>query len=53
MAMLPTTKYLPCNIKDIDDKDKYQLGIRAKQATGAITVNLTDSLMLDYNDMGR
>lgn len=37
------------NIKDIDDKDKYQLGIRAKQANGAITVNLTDSLMLDYN----
>ncbi|MEO6229926.1 MAG: translocation/assembly module TamB domain-containing protein [Ferruginibacter sp.] len=37
------------NIKDIDGKDKYQLGARIEQKNTAIVTNLTDSLMLDYD----
>ena len=37
------------NIKDIDGKDKYQLGLNAKQEPGGvIRTSLSDTLMLDY-----
>ncbi len=37
------------NIKDIDNKDKYQLGARVSQESdGGIRASLSDSLMLDY-----
>jgi len=39
------------NIKDGKQKDKYQLGLKAVQeANGAVKANLSDSLMLDYDN---
>ncbi|MEP7108101.1 MAG: translocation/assembly module TamB domain-containing protein, partial [Ferruginibacter sp.] len=37
------------NIKDIDGKDKYQLGAKLAPEKAGIKVNLSDSLMLDYD----
>ena len=42
--------YSKLNIKDIDGKDKYQLGtIVIQEKDGGIKANLSDTLMLDYN----
>ena len=38
------------NIKDLDGKDKYELGAKVSQeADGGIRANLSDTLMLDYD----
>ena len=42
--------YSKLNIKDIDGKDKYQLGAKVAPEKGGIKVNLSDSLMLDYDN---
>ncbi|MEO5889132.1 MAG: translocation/assembly module TamB domain-containing protein [Ferruginibacter sp.] len=43
--------YSKLKIKDIDGKDKYQLGVKVAQEKGnAIRATLSDSLMLDYNN---
>ena len=41
--------YSNLNIKDIDGKDKYQLGVKVAQDNGGITANLSDTLMLDFD----
>ncbi|MBC7888434.1 MAG: translocation/assembly module TamB [Ferruginibacter sp.] len=42
--------YAKLNIKDIDDRDKYQLGVTlAQEEGGAIRASLSDSLMLDHD----
>ncbi|MEO6723563.1 MAG: translocation/assembly module TamB domain-containing protein, partial [Ferruginibacter sp.] len=38
------------NIKDAAGKDKYGLGVQLAQEKGGIKANLTDSLMLDYEN---
>lgn len=37
------------NIKDLAGKDKYQVGVKVAQEKNGILVNLSDSLMLDYD----